>query len=213
MRTAITGSIVALALLAAGAVRADEAWVSTGSYRPSATMWLLNWEIAGPIGDFGKYISDTSLRGFSVEGRSFVKENLTVGGSFSWNRYQQTYSSLTVPVGNGVATGPVYRYADMFALRALVHYYFGKGNLQPYLGAGIGGAWSYAYQQVADLSRNQSNFNFILSPEVGLIFRVAGGGTNAGLNVAFRYTYTTATVGTYKDAQTLSGIVGIAGSY
>ncbi|HUL59723.1 MAG TPA: hypothetical protein VLU43_10630 [Anaeromyxobacteraceae bacterium] len=212
MRTAIVRIAVAAALLT-GTARADEAWMTTSSYRPDQTLWILNWEIAGPIGSFANYIDSTSLRGFSLEGRSFVSKNVSVGLSFSWNRFEQSFDKVSIPITNGTATGPVYRYSDMFGIRGLAHYYFSTGALQPYVGVGIGGAWGYAYQQTADLSNSQSNFNFIVDPEVGLLYVLAKGGTNAALNVAFRYTYTTATVGREKDASTLSGIVGIAFGY
>jgi hypothetical protein len=210
----IARTAVLSALLLGGIARAQsDAWVSTGSYRPNQTQWILNWEIAEPIGDFNKYISDTSFRGFSFEGRSFVKPNLSVGLSASFNRFQQTFDMETMQVGNATVSGPVYRYADMFALRALGHFYLPHGNFKPYGGLGIGGSWDYAFQQVADLSKSQSNFDFIVSPEIGLLYTVASGGTSIGLNVAIRYTYTTATVGTFHDAQTFSGVIGVAWGY
>ena len=201
-------------LLLAGAARAQSStWASTGDYHPNGTLWVLNWEAAKPIADFDKYISNTSFRGFSFEGRSWIRKNLTVGMSASWNRYSQTFDLVTVPFTGGTVSGPVYRYADMFALRGLVHLYMSEGNLRPYAGAGIGGAWAYAYQQSADLTTSQSNFNFIISPEVGFMYAVASGGTTVGLNAALRYTFTTATVGQYHDAQTASLILGLTWGY
>jgi hypothetical protein len=216
MRNAIARIALASALLLTGVARAQSDSWSMGTYRPNQTIWLFNWEIAGPIGDFGKYISDTSLRGFSFEGRSFIRDNISFGLSFSWNRFYQTYDLITMPITSGAASGPVYRYADMFGIRAIGHYYFMHGPLQPYLGVGLGGVWDYAYQQVADLTASQSHFDFIGSPEVGLLYKAASGGTSVGLNVALRYTFTTAKFGqyqTFNDAQTLSGIVGITAGY
>lgn len=213
MRTAIVRIAIAAALLSSGSARAEEAWVSTPDYRPDMTLFIVNWEITGPIGSFGDYIDDTSLRGGSIEFRSFVSEKVSLGLSFSWNRFDQTFDLVTAPITNGTASGPVYRYADMFGVRALAHYYLAPGPLQPYLGVGIGGAWNYAYQQVADVSDSQENFNFIVDPEVGLLYWLAQGGLDAALNVAFRYTYTTATVGRESDTQALSGIVGLAFGY
>jgi hypothetical protein len=219
MRTSFACIAVVAALLS-GTARAEEAWVSTPSYHPHQTVFLLNWEIAGPIGGFSNYISDTSLRGISFEARSFIRDHLSLGLSFSWNRFDQTFDLVTVPVNtssitNGTVSGPVFRYADQFGIRGIAHYYLGKPQqqLQPYLGVGIGGAWNYAYQQVADLTSSQSNFDFIVSPEVGALFWFAHGGTSAALNLAFRYTYTTATAGREHDLQTLSGIVGFVFGY
>ena len=63
MRTAIVRIAIAAALLLSSSARAEEAWVTTPTYRPHQTLFLVNWEIAGPIGSFGDYIDDTSLRG------------------------------------------------------------------------------------------------------------------------------------------------------
>ena len=203
---------LASAFLLTGVARAQsDSWAS---YHPNKTLWLVNWEISGPVGQFADYVSNTSLRGFSVEGRSFLRDNLSFGLSFSWNRYYQTYDLLTVPIANGDASGPVYRYADMFGIRALAHYYVMNGPVRPYLGVGIGGVWNYAYQQVTDLYTDQSHFDFIVSPEVGLLYRVAGGATSVDLNVAFRYTFTTANLVKGSDAQWLTiPVLGLAWSY
>jgi len=213
MKKAIALIAIVASLLLTSVAFAQDTMVSTGSFRPNQTLWGLNWEISKPVGDFDKYISDVSFRGVSFEGRSFVKQNLSLGLSFSWNRWEQTFNNGSYSITNGVITGPVYKYADMFGIRALGHFYFLKGNLKPYVGAGIGGAWAYAYQQTANLTNSQSNFDFIVDPEVGFLYVVASGGTTLALNVAARYTYTTAKTGQYKDAQWASGVVGLFWGY
>jgi hypothetical protein len=175
------------------------------------SLTVLNWEIAGPIGNFAKIIDQTSLAGVSLEERRFVRPNASLGVSFSWNRFSQT-SNVQLPISNGVVSGRAYRYADWFGIRALAHYYVGDpaSRAKPYVGFGIGGVWSYAYQQVADLTRSQSNFDFIVDPEVGVLYTFVTANVTGTVNLAFRYTFTTATIGNQKDAQTLSGIVGLA---
>ena len=198
---------VTFALLLTGTARALD-WTSGGP-RPAETLWTVNWEIAQPVASFQSYIDSLSLRGFSVEGRTFLRDNLSVGTSFSWNRFAQTRSGST-SITNGMVTGSVFRYADMLGIRALAHYYLKAGPVRPYLGAGIGGVWGFAYQQVADLSTSQDHFSFIVSPEIGALYLVPRGGADVGVNVALRYTYTTVTVGTKKDAQTISAVLGLA---
>jgi len=215
MRTAIVRIAIAAALLA-GTARAqdDEAWVTTPTYKPDLTLFIVNYEISGPVGSFNDYIDETSFRGGSIEFRSFLSLNFSLGMSFSWNRWEETQDLERVSIPNGMASGPVFRYADMFGVRGLAHYYLLKDSaLRPYLGLGIGGAWNYAYQQAADLADSQENFNFIVDPEVGLLYWFAQGGTSAALNVALRYTYTTATMGREDNAQMLSGIFGVAFGY
>jgi len=211
--------VVVASMLLFGAVARAQWGVGSQGLRQGQTLWALNWEIAGPIGDFKNYISDWSLRGFSLEGRYLLTKNISVGGSFSFNRWEQTYQQISVPLQltglNGIATGPVYRYADMFALRANVHYYLGElGDMfQPYIGTGIGGVWDYSYQQITDLSYTQNSFNFILSPEIGAIITLSSGSTSLGLNFAFRYTFTTANPGRTSNAQTIGPIIGLAWYY
>jgi hypothetical protein len=216
VKTNLKHLVVTSVLLFGSAARAQFS-NAPESFRQNQTLWGFNWEVAGPIGDFKNYITNWSLRGFSLEGRYFVSNCLSVGLSFSFNRWEQTYNSITVPVQlsgvNGVITGPLYRYNDMFGLRATLHKYFGQGMIQPYIGFGIGGVWSYAYQQIVDLANSQDSFNFIISPEVGAIVTLLSGSTSLAANLAFRYTFTTASPGRTTNAQTIGPIIGLAWYY
>jgi hypothetical protein len=208
----IAGAAVVGALLAAGAAGAQD----FASYRPKQSMYVLNYEVSLPVGTFNdNFISNTSWRGIGFEGRSFVREKISVGIGFDFNRYNQTYSLVTVPVGNGgTLSGPVYRYADQFALKGLVHYYLlTQGVAQPYVGVGLGGVWTYSYGQTADLASTNNGFDFVASPEVGVSLTAAKGASTAGLNVAVRYNYTTADFAKVNDLQALQFIVGVYGAY
>ena len=218
MTTILRSAALALLVLLTGPARADDAPMfdpmDSGSYRPDKSIWALNWELAQPIGDFANYSDKLSLSGFSIESRSMVRKNVSAGISFSYNRFDQTDPAYSVTSGTSTVTGPMFRYADMFGVRLLGHYYFLEGHMvQPYLGGGIGGVWAYGYQQVADYSSSESSFNFIVSPEVGVLIQLARGATNLGLNLAVRYTYTTVSMGKTQDNQTLSGIAGFMWSY
>jgi opacity protein-like surface antigen len=218
VKTNLIRVVVAAVLLSGAAAKAQ--WGPSAGLRQGQTIWALNWEVAGPIGDFQNYIKNWSLLGFSLEARYLIKKNISVGGSFSFNRWEETYSQISIPVylpnsgATGVASGPVYRYNDMFGLRAIVHYYFGDGGtFQPYVGTGIGGVWSYSYQQIADLANTQDSFNFIVSPEAGVLYTLMSGTTSLAINLAFRYTFTTASPGRTSNAQTIGPIIGLAWYY
>lgn len=214
MKNAIATIAIASALLLAAPARAqDSGTLTAGTHTPSS-LYFLDWEITKPLGKFSSdYIDAISYRGFAFQGRHFFTDSISGGLSFSWNRFQQTFDNASFDINNGVVTGPVYRDASMFAVRAIGHYYFLKGALRPYIGAGIGGSWDYAYQQSADLSRSQSNFDFIVSPEAGLIYTIERGWSSIGLNLALRYTYTTATVGNVHDTEAAGLIVGLVFGY
>jgi len=218
MKTLLRGAALALLGLVAVPAWADDVAMfdpmDSGTYRPDQSIWAINWEISQPVSDFSNYVDKTCLTGFSIESRSMVRRNVSAGISFSYNRWDQAYPNLQRTSGTSTITGPLFNYADMFAVRALAHYYFLEGKMvQPYVGAGIGGAWAYGYQQAADLYKSENSFNFIFSPEAGALIQLARGATNLGLNLAVRYTYTTAAMGTTKDDQTFSGIVGLMWSY
>lgn len=198
------------ALLAAGSARAQ--WYE--SYKPRESLYLFNYEVSSAVGSFGDYISETSWRGFGFEGRSMVRDNVSVGLGFDFNRFSQEYSMLTESTGGGgTISGPVYRYADQFAIKALFHLYLRPGAVRPYLGVGLGGAWSYSYGQTADLSRTDNGFDFVASPEAGLVLTAARGASSAGLNVAFRYNYSTADFNGVTDAQSWQVILGLFAGY
>jgi opacity protein-like surface antigen len=212
MKTRFARAAVVGALLAAGGAHAQD----FETYRPKQTMTMFNYEMSSPIGSFkDDFVSDTSWRGFSFEARSMVKPRLSVGIGFNFNRYDQTYDELTQNLANGgTLSGPVYRYADQLAIKGLIHYYLREGQpLQPYIGAGIGGAWTYAFAQSADLANSDDGFDFIVSPEAGLTFTAAHGASSLGLNAAIRYNYSTADFLQVDDAQSVTVVVGIFGAY
>jgi hypothetical protein len=211
MKTMIARAAVIGALLAAGA--ADAQGYTT--YRPNESMFIFNYEISSAVGSFSDdFVSDTSWRGFSFEGRSMVAPRLSVGLGFNFNRFEETFSNLTATIGNGgKISGPVYRYADQLAVKGLVHGYLLEGPLRPYLGVGIGGVWTYSYSQLADLVASDDGFEFIVSPEIGLMFTFARGASSVGLNAAFRYNYTTADFGNVDNASSIAFVIGLFGAY
>jgi hypothetical protein len=211
MKTTIAGAALAAALLAAGTAHAQ----GFETYRPRQTMTMFNYEMSQPIGSFSDdYIDETSWRGFSFEARSMIRERFSAGIGFTYNRFDQDFDNVSITTGTGgTLSGPVFRYTDQLGVKGLFHFYLGEGALQPYLGVGLGGIWSYAYSQTADFANTDDGFDFIASPEVGLLLTAAKGASSVGLNVAFRYNYTTADFGAVDDAQSLALVVGLFGAY
>ncbi len=211
IKTTLRALAAAAALLAATSAHAQ-----FETYRPLSSMYLLNYEMAGPIGSFSSsFISNTSWAGMSFEARSMVREKFSIGLGVTWNRWNETFDMLTQTTsGGGTISGPVYRYADQFGLKALFHaYLIDKGRILPYLGVGIGGVWTYAYGQTSNIAQANNQFDFIVSPEVGVALKLGSGASNAGLNLAFRYNYTTASFAKVNDLQSLVGVVGFYFGY
>jgi hypothetical protein len=211
MKTMILKYAVVGLLLAAGTAQAQD----FETYRPRQTMTIFNYEMSQAVGSFSDdFVDETSWRGFSFEARSMVKEQVSIGIGFTYNRFDQTRSNVTLQTDSGgTLSGPVYRYADQLAVKGLGHFYLGHGALQPYLGVGLGGVWTYSYSQIADLANTDDGFEFIASPEVGLMLTAAKGASSLGLNVAFRYNWTTADFNRVNDAQSIALVVGLFGAY
>jgi hypothetical protein len=213
MKTMIARATVVVGVLVAASAASAQGYQS---YRPASSALIVNYEIALPIGSLNDdFISDTSWRGFSIEYRSMVAPRFSAGVGFTYNRWDQTFSNISIDAGNpgGVFSGPVYRDTDQFAVKALGHYYFIEGPLKPYAGIGLGGSWSYAYAQTADLTRSDNNFDFIAAPELGFMLTFAKGASSVGLNGAFRYNFTTADFLGVSNAQSVVFVAGIFGSY
>ena len=208
-------SVLAVPLLlgAWSASAQDGGW---SQYRPTSTLFTLGYQIAQPIGSLHGYIDSTSFRGIMFDWRSKVYKDVTAGLRFSWNRFSETYPSLTQTTSTGgTLQGPVFRFMDQLALEFIAHYYIGAGSdiITPYVGFGFGGVWSNSYQQTADIGASQNGFYFIVSPEIGTVIWFARGATNVGLNLAVTYHFTTISFRNVSDAQSFAETIGLSFAY
>jgi outer membrane protein W len=206
--------IILRVLVIAACLVATTAQAQWTTYRPEKSLMLLGWGLAQPIGNLGDFQSGTSISGFSMEFRSMVKPRLSTGLAFDYNRFTRTNSLETISRPDGATlSAPTFRYSDMFSIKATAHYYLADGALRPYLGAGLGGNWSYAYLQTADLASTDHGFTIIVTPEAGVLVELARGGTNVALNASIRYNFTSSYFFNVARAQWFSEVVGISVSY
>ncbi|MEW5741244.1 MAG: acyloxyacyl hydrolase [Myxococcota bacterium] len=207
---ALTTALPAAAQIAPGAV-SFEPRERDRDFRRYDTIWNFTYELGGGLGSFHEYISAVSPVGFNLEGRSKVTRRLSVGLTFGFNRYSQTTDLATLPLDNGgTASGPLYRYAHFLSPRLTVHYYLLDQSVQPYVGAGLGAVWSFAYQRVADLEQSDTGFHFATHAEAGLYWSLALSDSRLALTAAVRYTFTTVSFSQVQNAMMLSGLLGVA---
>lgn len=138
------------------------------------------------MGDANDYISAYSWRGVGFEGRYFQNSNLTIGWSFGWNTF---YEGLDGSFENGTTTltGKQYRYINTMPIHITTHYYFGEdGDVQPYIGAGVGTSWIEKRTDMGLYSSNVNKWHFSFAPEVGVIFPAS---VSSNFYISAKYNY------------------------
>jgi hypothetical protein len=215
MNRAYASAALAAAFLAALPASAQSSgWTE---YHPKKTLFTMGYQMSQPLGSFHDYIGSSSFRGFTFDWRSLLTKSFSGGLRFNWNRYNDTQQNVSQTTSSGgTITGPVFHYADQFAIQAIGHYYIDTGPesiFVPFLGVGLGGVWSNSYQQTIDLGSSQNGFYFITTPEAGLIINFAKGGTTAALHLSVLYNFTTASFRNVSNAQAITETIGLTFSY
>ncbi len=158
------------------------------SFGQGGGIWNFDWNIGIPIGDTRDFIDQPSFRGFSIEGRGFVTDNMTVGGMAGWQTYYKSVGWVTEDIGE---TGKIYgfkrRYLNMVPILVTWDYYFLPGNVMPYIGLGVGTYYIESRDFLGIYYIQGEAWHFGLAPEVGVTIPFGSGG--AGLNVNFKYNW------------------------
>ena len=171
-------------------------FVSTASFAQQS-FWSFNYHMSFGLGEQGDYIADASFRGWGADGRAFLTQNISVGGSFSWEVFDQIYRDLppreltdVVDNVNGSITGVEYRFINTLPIMANAHYYLGQdGAVRPYFGLGLGTAYTEQRTDIGLISITAKGWGFALQPEVGVM--IPFGLTGVGANVSGKFRYTT----------------------
>ena len=196
---------LAVALLAVSPARAAgylDAW------HPYQTYWGVGWSAAVPVTSFrANYISDTGWLGGGADLRIGVVGRLAVGVSGTWSWFDQTFPRLTLERSNFTFTGPVYRRLSALTALATAHYYLTSGDVQPFVGVGVGGVWISTLQQVVNRPQEGSTSGLAVAGEVGILFTVA---QQLGLYLSGRYQYNMTTIDGVANPQWASGQAGLA---
>ena len=152
-------------------------------------MFGISYDIGLPVGGTTDYIGQASFRGFGIEGRGFIKDNFSYGGSFSWAVFYEEVGpdQFEEEDGNRTVYGKQYRYINSFPLMATMHYYFGEWNTtRLYAGGGIG---AHIVNQRTDVGLyvvKDEKWRFGLAPEVGVLIPV---NFNSSLKLSAKYQY------------------------
>jgi len=151
------------------------------------SLWNLNYEISFTTGETGDFISTTSFRGGAIEGRGFVSDNISIGGWFSWEVFNEKIEAATYNLDGIDITGVQVRYLNIIPLLVTGHYYFGDlDGPTPYLGLGTGAYKIEARREMGLIAIVDSNWHYGFTPEFGAFIPIS---YDVGLNLSVRYTY------------------------
>ena len=200
---------VALALLGA---RPAAAKGYLDDWHPYQTYWAVGWSAAVPVTSLrAGFISSTGWLGGGADIRIGVAGRLAVGVSGTWTWFDQTFPSLTLEQPPSLTfTGPVYRRLSAFTALATAHYYLTSGNVQPFVGVGVGGVWISTLVQIVNRPQDGNTSGLAVAPEVGILFTVAD---RLGLYLSGRYQFNLATIEGVTNPQWASGQAGVAYYY
>jgi outer membrane protein len=170
-------------------------FISTASFAQQS-FWSFNYHMSFGLGEQGDYIADASFRGWGADGRAFLTQNVSVGGSFSWEVFDQIYRDLppreltdVVDNVNASITGVEYRFINTLPILFNGHYYLGTdGAVRPYFGLGIGTAYTEQKTEIGLVSITANGWGFAVQPEVGVMIPFGLTGVGANVSGKFRYT-------------------------
>jgi opacity protein-like surface antigen len=150
-------------------------------------MFAVTYDIGLPIGNTSDFISKTSFRGFGIEARGFIMDNLSYGGSFNWAVLYEEFPAQEWKLEGDTRTayGRQFRYINTYPIMATMHYYFGEWDeTRFYVGAGIGPQKIDQRTEVGIYSFDSNKWRFGFAPEVGVLIPV---NFNTSINLSVRY--------------------------
>lgn len=160
--------------------------IETGAFAQG--MFGISYDIGIPMGGTSDYVSKTSFRGFGIEGRGFITDYLSYGGSFNWAVfYDEVGPELFTGEDNATVYGKQFRYINSYPIMGTMHYYFGEWDeTRFYAGGGIGAHSINQRTDVGLYSIKNNYWTFGLAPEIGVLIPI---NYNSAFNLAVKYQY------------------------
>ncbi len=186
MRTIL--AVFLVLVLCSGAVKADDA------------IGVVTYDVSFPYGDMKDYISETSWRGFGLEGRWLVSPNFSLGLAWHWNTLSEKTSEM-IEITNGHVTGNQFRLLYGSPIMATVFWYpkspLDNPGFMPYFGLGAGTIYVKKRLEIGVVAFNESNWHLGLTPEAGIMIPV-GYYTNFIAGARFNYAFESGDAPSYQ---------------
>lgn len=159
-----------------------------GSFAQGGGIWNFDWNIGFGTGETANFVSAPSFRGFSIEGRGFVTDKITLGGFAGWNTFYESEGNITRDFGQtGTVNGYNRKYINAFPVLVTAHYYFAQTTVMPYAGIGVGGMYAESRDFMGIYYIQDKDWHFALAPEVGIVLPF--GNSNSGIHAGVKYNW------------------------
>jgi len=160
---------------------------ASSMFAQNESMWSLTYNMSFPMGATKDYVSKASFRGIALDGRWFVDNNVTVGGSLGWNVFYEKTDKATITRDNFTLNGTHWKYINAVPMYLNAAYYLNEGSyVRPYFAANVGTIFTSQRTEMGMYAIQDKEWKFAVAPEVGVTIE-----TYNSLNVMFnvRYNY------------------------
>ncbi|HUM11156.1 MAG TPA: hypothetical protein VLT82_09435 [Myxococcaceae bacterium] len=153
------------------------------------TLVGLSYQFSIPIGETYNFTPPVSWRGVGLDVATFVRKDLAVGLAFGWIVFHENVTS-TVNIRGTDISGNQDRTLNIWPTLANARWFpkiSSNRDIQPYLGANVGGYIIERYFAVGLTSSQETHYHFGLAPEIGVFIQNPVGAVfiNARYNMAF----------------------------
>ncbi|WP_200978803.1 OmpW family outer membrane protein [Echinicola sp. 20G] len=150
----------------------------------------LNYLPSLPLGETKDFTSKFSFRGLGIEYNYYIQDHLSIGlatGIVTYYEASDGIQSLTVVEdGNNVTlSAKQYNYTNVVPILANGTYYLQpSGQVQPYIGLGIGGYYVMRWVEMGLYQVKDDKMQFGVAPKVGVMAPLSYG---LALNLGLQY--------------------------
>ena len=188
---------------------------SVAAANAQGSFWSFSYPMSMAFGETAEFVGQTSFRGFGIDGRSFINDNLSIGGLASWEvfdeiKYGLPPQPITDENGNvvGQRSGTPYTYLNTIPLMVNTHYYTGSyGAVQAFFGLGVGTIYVDEREDVGLFTTQTKKWRFGVQPEVGVY--IPFGLSSSGATVSLKYRYGTKAGNETREVNMMSLSIGL----